>query len=69
MKLFVVSFIAIMVSAFALALNNDPDYASARKNGAEAKIELHVVEEDGKSVCMANVNVFMGMNFRDKGYR
>lgn len=45
----------------------DPGYLYARKYGAKANIELHVIDDDGKPVPDANVEVFMGMNLRNKG--
>lgn len=66
-KLLVTSLLAIAAtSAFALA--KDAAYRNARKNGAIAKIEVHVVDDLGCSVSNAEVRVFMGMNFRPNGY-
>lgn len=46
----------------------DPGYLYARKYGAKANIELHVVDDDGKPIPEAYVEVFMGMNYRKDGY-
>mgnify|MGYP003292820156 CR=1 FL=1 len=54
---------------FALyAAKKDAEYSSARKNGAEAKIQLSVADDVGMGVSNVSVRVFMGMNFRPKGY-
>ena len=45
-----------------------PSYKNARRSGAMAKIELRIVNDDGVPVSNANVEAFMGMNFRPKGY-
>ena len=52
----------------ALALKQDPEYRQARHEGAEAKFELRVVDDDDVLVEGATVKVFMGMNYREKGY-
>ena len=59
--------ITISCSAFMVKRKKDPGYLYARKYGAKANIELHVVDDDGKPVPDANVEVFMGMNLRNKG--
>ena len=51
-----------------LASKLDSEYKQARLNGAEAKFELHVVDDTGTSVDHAKIRVFMGMNYREKGY-
>lgn len=58
----------ILIATQSYALKNDPSYRDARRNGAMAKMELRIVNDDGVPVPYANVNVFMGMNFRPKGY-
>jgi hypothetical protein len=56
-----------MVACFALgfvdpdAPKTDPEWSRAVRKGAMAKLELHVVEEDGKPVANANIKVIMGM--------
>lgn len=59
--------ITISCSAFMVKRKKDPGYLYARKYGAKANIELHVIDDDGKPVPDANVEVFMGMNLRNKG--
>ena len=46
----------------------DPAYLDARRNGAETKIVLKVVDDMGAVVQNATVNIFFGMNFRPKGH-
>jgi hypothetical protein len=43
------------------APKTDPEWSRAVRKGAMAKLELHVVEEDGKPVANANIKVIMGM--------
>ena len=43
------------------APKKDPEWTRALKYGAKAKIELHVVDDDGIPVPNANVIVIMGM--------
>lgn len=50
------------------AHKNDPAYKSARLEGADAKIELRIIDDDDNVVPGASVNVFMGMNLRPNGY-
>ena len=50
------------------AFKKDPSYRDARRNGAMAKIELRIVNDEGVPISNADVDVFMGMNFRPKGY-
>lgn len=56
------------LSMMAMARKEAPGYLAARRNGAEAQLRICVVDEKGDAVSNANVNVFMGMNFRPKGY-
>lgn len=49
-------------------LKKDPAYLDARRNGAETKIVLKVVDDMGAVVSNATVNIFFGMNFRPKGH-
>ena len=56
------------VAMTTLALKKDPDYRLARKIGAQTRFRVHVLDEAGCNVTNADVNVFMGMNFRPKGY-
>lgn len=61
-------FAVIACAIPALALKQDPEYRQARHEGAEAKFELRVVDDDDVPVEGATVKVFMGMNYREKGY-
>ena len=47
---------------------NHPAYLDARRNGAETKIVLKVVDDMGVAVSNATINIFFGMNFRPKGH-
>ena len=58
----------VLASSMAMALKKEPGYLDARRNGAEAKLEIFVADNDGTAVSNASVKVFMGMNFRAKGY-
>ena len=58
----------IMIALQLHALKQDPAYREARRNGAMAKMELKIVNDDGIPIPYADVDVFMGMNFRPKGY-
>jgi hypothetical protein len=51
-----------------VAAKKNPEYSRARKNGAEAKILLNITDDAGMGVSNVSVRVFMGMNFRPKGY-
>ena len=43
------------------APKKDPEFTRALRNGAKAKMELHIVDDDGNPVPNANVDVQMGM--------
>ena len=58
----------ILIAMQSYALKKDPSYRNARRNGAMAKMELRITNDDGAPIPYANVDVFMGMNFRSKGY-
>ena len=58
----------IVITSIAFALKKDPAYRQARLKGARAKMELHILDEDGNVVPYVDVSVFMGMNFRPQGY-
>ena len=60
--------ICTLLSLQTFALKKDHSYREARRNGAMAKIELKILNEDGTPVSGADIDVFMGMNFRVKGY-
>lgn len=58
----------LLIALQSYALKRDLLYRDARRNGAMAKIELMLVNDNGVPVSHADVDVFMGMNFRPKGY-
>ena len=58
----------LLASMSAMALKKDPNYLKARRNGAKAQIKVCVVDDCGVVVSNASIKVFMGMNFRPKGY-
>ena len=60
----IVSFTACTVLAF----KKEPSYRQARISGAEAKIHLYIHDDDRIAISNVYVKVFMGMNFRNKGY-
>ena len=59
---------AAMLSLSSYGILKDPDYLDARRNGAETKIVLKVVDDMGVIVSNATVNIFFGMNFRPNGH-
>lgn len=63
-----VTLFMVAVAASAFALKKDPAYRNARRSGALAKIQIHVVDDLGQNVPNADVSVFLGMNFRPQGY-
>lgn len=60
--------LACLIVMQSYGLKKDPSYKEARRRGAMAKIELRIVNDDGAPVPHADIDVFMGMNFRPKGY-
>ena len=62
------SVIYVLCAMQTVAFKQDTPYRNARVHGAFAKIELKVVNEEGAPIPDANIDVFMGMNFRVKGY-
>ena len=68
MKKKVIVLAVVLVSSVAMALKKDPAYLKARRNGAEAQLKVHIINDVGEAVTDANIKVFMGMNFRPKGY-
>lgn len=58
----------LLIALQSYALKRDLSYRDARRNGAMAKIGLMLVNDDGVPVSHADIDVFMGMNFRSKGY-
>ena len=63
--------IAVILLAFAsipvIAAKKDPDFLQAIWHGAQTKIELHIVDDDGTPVPDAGIKAYLGMNFRPKG--
>ena len=45
----------------------DPNFLNAIWHGADAKIELHILDDDEMPVDEAKVRAYLGMNFRPKG--
>lgn len=60
--------LVLTATTVAFALKKDPAYREARLKGALAKMQLRIADDGGNAVADANVDVFMGMNFRDQGY-
>ncbi len=58
----------VLVSLVACALKKDPSYRSARRNGADYRTVLRVVDDGGRAVPDAKVRVLMGMNFIKSSY-
>ena len=70
MKKCIIAVVVLLSVTHAMAfptLKKDPVYREARRNGAQAKIELHVAEDDGTPVADAKIKAYLGMNFRSKG--
>lgn len=68
MKRLVAVTMLTVVAASAFALRKDPAYLDARRSGALARMQIHIVDDLGHDVPEAEVNVFMGMNFRPQGH-
>lgn len=68
MKKYLCACVLASVAMTTFALKKDPDYRLARKSGAQTRFRVHVDDDLGCSVTNADVRVFMGMNFRPKGY-
>lgn len=68
MKRLVAVTMLTVVAASAFALRKDPAYLDARRSGALARMQIHIVDDLGHDVPDAEVNVFMGMNFRPQGH-
>ena len=58
----------VLVSLVACALKKNPSYRSARRNGADYRTVLRVVDDGGHAVSDAKVRVLMGMNFIKSSY-
>ena len=52
----------------ASAYKKEPNFLNARRNGGLARIVLRVVDDESSPVADTKVRVFMGMNFRERGY-
>ena len=68
MKRLIVAAMLVVVATSAFALRKDPAYRDARRSGALARMHIHIVDDLGRNLSDAEVSVFMGMNFRPKGY-
>ena len=68
MKRLVIVAVLAVAATSAFALRKDPAYLDARRYGAMARMQIHIVDDLGRNVPDAEINVFMGMNFRPKGY-
>jgi hypothetical protein len=68
MKRLITLTFGIVLATGVCSFKSEPEYRRARREGAMAEIRVHVVDENGSSVSNANVQVFMGMNFRPRGY-
>lgn len=68
MKRSVIVLVGVLISISVAALKKEPAYRMARRNGAEAELKIYVVNDEGGVVSNATIKVFMGMNFRSKGY-
>lgn len=66
-RLFLMTMI-LCVTFSTFALKRDPEYREARRQGAVARMLIHAVDDRGQDVSNATIHVFMGMNFRPKGY-
>ena len=60
--------LSLFVSSVTMASHMNSEFNRAVLKGADAAITLSVVNDDGVAVSNANVRVFMGMNFKPKGY-
>lgn len=60
--------LSLFVSSVAMASRTSREFNRAVLKGADASIRLSVVNDDGVAVSNASVRVFMGMNFKPKGY-
>jgi hypothetical protein len=60
--------VCMAVTSVGFAKQNDLEYRRARRDGAVARILVHVVDDAGMNVSNASVRVFMGMNFRPRGH-
>lgn len=68
MKRCVVVALLAVVATSTFALRRDTAYLNARRTGAMARMQIHIVDDSGCPVPNAEVSVFLGMNFRSKGH-
>ena len=68
MKSLVFMMVVLTVTVSAFAHKKDSEYLKARKNGGELRMIVSAVDDEGNAVSNASIRVFMGMNFRPKGY-
>lgn len=67
-KKLAITVVLVAIGMTSFAHKKDVDYLQARRNGADAKIVVSLVNDAGDPVSNAAVRVLMGMNFRPKGY-
>ena len=58
----------VLLSFLVFSREYSSNLINAMRNGANANIEIHVADEDRNPVPSAKIRVFMGMNFRERGY-
>ena len=63
-----ITVVLVAIGMTSFAHKKDVDYLQARRNGADAKIVVSLVNDAGDPVSNAAVRVLMGMNFREKAY-
>lgn len=67
-KKLTITVVLVAIGMTSFAHKKDVDYLLARRNGADAKIVVSLLNDDGNPVSNATVRVLMGMNFREKAY-
>lgn len=67
MKMFHAMFV-VGLALTGIAREHSEAFLNAERNGARTRIKLRVVDDESNPVADANVRVFMGMNFRERGY-
>ena len=63
----VVILLSVMQTMGFVKSKKDPAFLEAIWHGAQAKIELHIADDDGTPVPDAKIKAYLGMNFRPKG--
>jgi ribosomal protein S16 len=66
-KEFLIMFV-LVVAVVSSAFKQASEYRKARREGAIAHIDVHVVDDAGNGISNANVCVFFGMNFAPLGH-